>query len=279
MSESNGFHITDGVFEKYDGPVVEVLEIPDGVTTIKRYSLSASNLEGCKKIIFPASVKVLEDKACCYEFDWRGSRQDYRKNFCTTLEELEFLGKIDSVGAWAFGGGSWEYTKAVKVRKVTFHQAVGNIKEAAFRENDQLEEFHAPLVKKIGATVFLGCKKLKVLDISPKATIGERAFDYCNALKQDGILVVNGVLVSINKGKTIPEGVHTIDENALSGNYDNLTIPMSVRNIRSMSGDRIFLPEGFLLTDEKLTGKGMMRALQHRIYRNTTVPQASSHNR
>ena len=275
MSESAGFNITNGIFKSYNGPDVEVLEIPDGVTVIGEFSLRNSNIKTCKKIVFPASVMRIEDNALSY--NWYG--QDFQ------LEELEFLGGIHTIEEDAFNYVSYYDKGKVGAKKLTFHGHVGEIKARAFRAMkitelnfpagvdiigkdafsccSNLKEIHAPGLKKIGNEAFYGCKKLEVLHIPDQVTMGEQAFTECDKLKQDGVAVVHGVLFDMDPGATIPDGVHTIDKYALEGTCQ---IPVSVRTVRDQAyGCNMILPEGFLLTDEKLGGKGLMEHLKWRV--------------
>lgn len=53
------------MFVKYEGPEVEVLEIPEGVTNCKEGSFweSREQLRNCKKIIIPSTVNALKTMA------------------------------------------------------------------------------------------------------------------------------------------------------------------------------------------------------------------------
>ena len=273
MSDSPSFKIEKNEFKGYSGPDIEVLEIPEGVTKIGEFSLRNSNLKGCSKIVFPASVNVIGRCALNYDFGQ-----------CKDLVELEFMGDIKTIEYNAFDFVSHHAPGDTGIKKITFHGKVGEIGDAAFNRakiteldfpagvdvigkyafNDcvYLQKVHAPGLKKIGNNAFDGCKKLAVLDIPANTTIGDESFHDCERLKKDGVAVVNGVLVGLSKGKRVPEGVVTIDKYVLS---DCTDIPMSVRSIGEQRfSASLCLPEGYLLTDEKLGGKGLMNTLQYR---------------
>lgn len=278
MSDSPSFKIEKNEFKGYSGPDIEVLEIPEGVTKIGEFSLRNSNLKGCSKIVFPASVNVIGRCALNYDFGQ-----------CKDLVELEFMGDIKTIEYNAFDFVSHHAPGDTGIKKITFHGKVGEIGDAAFNRakiteldfpagvdvigkyafNDcvYLQKVHAPGLKKIGNNAFDGCKKLAVLDIPANTTIGDESFHDCEMLKKDGVAVVNGVLVGLSKGKRVPEGVVTIDKYVLS---DCTDIPMSVRSIGEQSfSASLCLPEGYLLTDEKLGGKGLMNTLQYSYKLNT----------
>ena len=59
MSNASEFVIKNGTLERYTGPNVKILEIPEGVTSIGQFALRNSNLKECRKIVFPASVKIV----------------------------------------------------------------------------------------------------------------------------------------------------------------------------------------------------------------------------
>ena len=88
-----GFVVKDGVFCKYEGPEVEVLEIPDGVVSVCRgaFDSSCESMRKCKKIIFPASVNELGEHIIEYNFNHRFD----------ALEEVVFKGDIKVIGAGA----------------------------------------------------------------------------------------------------------------------------------------------------------------------------------
>ena len=267
MSESADFVIKCGVFQGYKGPSVEVLEIPDGVAVIGGFSLRNSNLKGCKKIVFPASVKTIEQYALNLSY-----------GNADALEELEFLGEISSIGEGAFNYLSYYDEGRTGLKKLTFHGKVGEIKARAFVRSKitilefpagvdiigktafcnctKLKEIRAPGLKKIGNEAFYGCKNLEIVDIPENTTIGEDAFKDCNKLQKDGIAVIGNTLVGLAKGKNIPEGITVIDRGVLSS---TVQIPMSVRTIHDQGySTKLKLQEGYLLTDEKLSGKGLL---------------------
>ena len=265
MSEQ-GFVIERKVFKKYDGPNIEILKIPDGVTTIDKFSLRYSNLKGCKKIIFPKSLKKIRDYALNYDY-----------GDCKKLAELEFMGDIDSIGIDAF-----DYGDAKKgIRKLIFHGKVGEIKEGAFRHArvnelifpagvdsigerafmncDELERICAPSLKKIEANAFENCQRLEIVDIPQTTIIDEYAFKRCNNLKKDGLAIINGILFSMDSNIAVPDSVVIIAPYALKG---NVVLPASVRTIHAQEyGAKVILDRNILLTDEKLSGDGLLNTL------------------
>ena len=267
MSEQAGFKITGTKLECYTGPNVEVLEIPEGVTEIVEFGLRRSNLNGCRKIIFPTTLRVVGRCALNFGGD--------------DVQELEFLGDVKTIGDNAFDSVG-QYSKK-GIRKITFHGSVGDIEGSAFGRAaitelvfpkgvnsigrdafygcKKLKRLYAPTVKKIGTDAFAECVQLQELEISPKTTLGERAFNNCKKLGEDGIVVVNGVLVYLESGKKCPPGVHTIDQGALNGKVE---VPASVRTIHDQGySTQLVFPEGFFLTDEKLGGAKIISTLRY----------------
>ena len=277
MNNNTGFKIKKTAygdrFETYDGPDVETLEIPEGVTFIDEFALRYSNLNGCKKILFPASLKYVGHHALTY------ARTD-----CRQLTELEFLGDVSHIEEEAFSCGDSHWENHPKIQKITFHGRVGEIEalafcgtgittlefpkgiarigKYAFRGCKQLKELHAPGLKNIGEEAFYKCHNLEVVDIPENTTIGDGAFFACGKLKKDGITAINGVLFDMDRDRKIPNGVVTIGRNALVSK--DVEIPATVRVIQEQNNGTFVLPEGFLLTDEKLSGKGLMEYLNWR---------------
>ena len=264
MSNINDFVIDNGIFREYIGPNVEILEIPEGTMVIDQYSLRRSNLKGCNKIIFPKTLKNVG----------RCALDDYGEN----VHELEFLGDITVIGEHAFSFGR-------KLKKITFHgkvekieggafaragilsiefpKGVDTIGNAAFARCSELEEIHAPGLKKIGTDAFSGCSRLELVDIPENVVMGDCAFCKCNKLKKDGMIIVNNVLFELNDRKEIPDGIVTISKFALAP-YEKIEIPMSVRTIHEQHwGAEFVFPQGFLQTNEKLSGKGLIEGIKN----------------
>lgn len=286
---AENFVIENGVFKKYTGPEVEVLEIPEGVVEIagRSFDASAPLLKKCKKIIIPASVKRIGSEVMYYSYD---NRYDM-------IEEIVFKGDIDSIGEAAFRFIDTYSNDIGKLgfKVITFEGKVGTIGRAAFARSrvkvinapqgieklgeyvfngcPNLEEVIIPGLKSIGEGCFENCKKLSKIEVPEKCTAGKGAFSGCKALGDDeGKFVFAGTLYNTrdNRGwnskdkrtwTRIPEGVDTIDENALSSG-DHFVLPCTVINIMNqcdsyyLSG--IKLADGYLQTNKKLTGKGFL---------------------
>ena len=191
MSAENGFKLIGTVMDCYEGPAVKELVIPEGVTEISQFGLRKSNIVGCRKIVFPTTLRVVGD----YALNFGGE----------SVKELEFLGDVETIGesAFDFAGTKWG------LEKITFHGKVGQIKRMAFARAkiteldfpkgvdtigpdgffacQMLERVNAPTVKRVGKCAFQDCKALAEVVISPKAAIGEDAFQNCKKLVKDGI--------------------------------------------------------------------------------------------
>ena len=218
------FEIENGVFKRYTGPEVKVLELPEGITEVESFSLRNSVLKGCEKIVFPVSLKRIGDYALNYDYGSLGS-----------LEELEFLGDVEQIGKEAFSYVGYYGKNGLK--KLTFHGKVGQICDFAFNRAKitvlefpngvdtigknafyncaLLEQVHAPGLKKIGNEAFGGCKNLQVVDVPDTASVGEEAFHDSKLLRKNGVAVLNGVLLSMDPGADIPPEVETVDRYAL----------------------------------------------------------------
>ena len=283
MSNTNEFIIKNGSLEWYAGPNVKILEIPEGVTSIGQFALRNSNLKECRKIVFPASVKRVMQNALNYNYG------------DVVLEELEFLGDVDVIEEGAFNYVGYYDQGKTGLTKLTFHGKVGEIKQfafpraritelvfpngintigkSAFYECEKLKEVHAPGLKKLGNNAFEGCKDLELVDIPATTAIGEEVFSGCEKMKKNGAAVLNGILLKLDQGKAIPEGVHTVDKFALTG---KVMIPAVVRTVREQgypANLTLELEPGYLITDEKLSGKGLLYALK---YRKLSAEEASA---
>ena len=269
---TDGFQISNGVLKGYSGPNVSTLVIPEGVTTLENGALKYSNLQECKKIIFPKSLTCVGNRLLSF----------YYENL--VLEELEFLGDVDCIGELAFHN--------VKLKKLTFHGKIGTIKRGAFKggtfNKNSITELHVSEIKKIGNDAFLGCEKLRevhisklgaigeeaffecknleVLDIPTDVTnIGDRAFAGCTKLKKDGFIIVNGVMFDNSGNPNIPEGVVKISKYACtpskSGPAELISLPSTIRVINEQRFyGSIFQqpPAGMLQTEEKLGGTTLL---------------------
>lgn len=287
-----GFVVKDGVFCKYEGPEVEVLEIPDGVVSVcsGAFDSSRESMRKCKKIIFPASVNELGERLIEYNYD----------HWFDALEEVVFKGDIKVIGAGAFGyinSYSDEIGK-IGLKKIVFEGHVEKIEDGAFPRSRitsvlapngidvlgkwvfngcmNLEEVSIPGLQEMGKECFLDCKKLTKLDIPSNCKVSKGTFAGCQGLANaDGQVVYNGVLFNArdNRGwdskdkrkwKSIPEGVLVIDDYALASE-DKLVIPSSVKTIKEQ-GNLYYAAIGFAKdyfeTDQKLSGKGFLYLLE-----------------
>lgn len=260
---NEGFNILDKLFVQYTGKNIEVLEIPEGVVEIAASAFQRSNLDGCRKIIFPSSLRVINREAL------------YRVN-SKTLKELEFMGNIECIEAYAFA-------EVFSIENITFHGKVGKIKYSAFSHlvNVETIDFQkgvdtigdysfsgcrslkkllAPGLKRLGERALQDCHCLEILDIPNKVTFGEKPFTGCSKLKKTHMIIINNILFEHEMDQPIPEGVKTIAKNALSG---NVMIPMSVCTIHSQNMGSIEFPEGFFCKDEPLSGEGILDAFDY----------------
>lgn len=287
-----GFVIKDGVFCKYEGPEVEVLEIPDGVVSVCRGALESSreSMRKCKKIIFPASVKELGEHLILSNYDHRFD----------ALEEVVFKGDIKVIGAGAFryiDSYSNEIGK-IGLKKIVFEGHVEKIEDNAFLGSRitsvlapngidvlgnwvfngcmNLEEVSIPGLREMGIGCFLDCKKLTKLDIPSNCKVSNETFTGCQGLANaDGQVIYNGVLFNArdNRGwswdnkdkrkwKSIPEGVLVIDDYALDSG-DEIVIPSSVKTIKKQRNlYSIGFAEDYFETDQKLSGTGFLYLLE-----------------
>lgn len=111
---AEGFVIKDGWLWGYDGPEVEVLEIPEEVTVVRSVG---ENLKKCKEIIFKGHVKriidgVFRDAKIKKLYAPKGIEQlgDWAFADCKDLEEVIALG-LKSIGHGCF----WGCEKLVKL--------------------------------------------------------------------------------------------------------------------------------------------------------------------
>lgn len=287
------FVIKNGVFYKYKGPQVEVLEIPEGVVSIDRsaFSSSCKNMKNCKKIVFPSSVK----EVCIVSLS-------YSCSYFKALEEVVFKGDIERIGERAFNHINYyhdELIGKVGIKKIVFEGHVGEIEEEAFflsritsvyapkgidvlgngvfEDCRNLKEVYIPGLKKMGERCFRGCHNLTKLDVPSTCKIAYNAISGCDGLaNKDGLVIFNGVLYDVYKTKySIPEEVSVIEKDTISEN-DELIIPSNVKTIKEQSslnwiGCRLFLhpdktnigfSEDYFRTDQKISGKGFLTLLE-----------------
>ena len=156
-----------------------VLRIPWGVERIGKESIK--NVEKIEEIIFPESVKVIEEKA-------------FTK--CQGLKRITIPGSVKIIGRSAFEGtdieevilsegvrriDAWAFSRCKKLRKIVIPGSVDYIKKRAFWCCEKLCDLTiGEGVKRIGAEAFWGCNSLTSIAL-PKSirSVGENAFLGC----------------------------------------------------------------------------------------------------
>ena len=278
MIEQHAFIIENGVYKGCQDEASEVFVIPEGVTEVARDSLSYTNLQNCRKIVFPTSLRKVDMDALSRNFFGRADQ----------LRELEFMGDVDEIGEQAFCYGDPFSDKRAEYESLIFHGRVGKIgkfafaksnikeitiseidtiEEGAFKSCDRLQYIRIRSVKRIGTDAFSGCVKLSNIEIPTDAVLGEDAFRGCRGLSVDGLIIVNDILFGDANNmcynepqnaetKIIPEGVIKIDRNACENGVTYI-LPYSVRTISEQFYGKLEIPFDFLQTNEKLSGKGM----------------------
>lgn len=298
---TSGFVVENGVFKRYEGPEVEILEIPEGVTAINRGAFDASreSMKKCKKVIFPSSLKRVGDHLIRYNYD----------GWFDMLEELVFKGDIETIGEGAFryidSYGDKQLGK-IGIKSIVFEGHVGCIEDGAFPRSRltsvyapkgidrlgnwvfngcmYLKEVIIPGLQSMGEECFLDCKKLNKLEIPESCKISKGTFTGCEGLaNDDGQFVFNGTLFNTrnNRGwnskdkrkwKSIPDGVTTIDDYAIS-TEDHFCVPAGVTTIKEQG--YIYSPigyaEDYFKTDKKLSGKGFLSLLENQWAKNLSA--------
>lgn len=283
------FRIENGVLKGYNGPDVEVLEIPEGVTAIGKNVLSYNlkNLVNCKKIIFPSSLKIIND-----QFYYTGYGDCFN-----SLEEIVFKGDVDTIGECAFAYIGMYDDPKIGIKSIVFEGHVGCICYAAFAKSritslsapkgidklenrvfykcTKLEEVIIPGLKTIGTECFIHCRRINKLEIPESCQLSDNSFHDCAGLADaNGQLVVNGTLFDtrqdiIFEGEEqkiwdkIPAGVTTIDEYAIRYE-DTCRIPVGVTTIKQQKDYlKIDYAEGYFKTNKKFSGKGFFNLLEN----------------
>lgn len=290
--EAKGFVIDGTTFRRYEGPQVEILEIPEGVTAVASGAFDASceSMRKCKKIIFPASLKKVGDHLIRYNFN----------HWFDALEELIFKGDVETIGEGAFRYIDSYDDKSlgkIGIKSIIFEGHVGTIEDGAFPRSRiasvlapkgidklgnwvfngcmYLESVVIPGLQSVGEECFLDCKKLTNLEIPSSCKVSKGSFTGCEGLANaDGQFVFSGTLFNTrnNRGwdskdkrkwKSIPDGVTVIDDYAIGSN-DSFTLPSSATTIKEQGylySTKIGYAENYFKTDKKLSGKGFLTLL------------------
>jgi hypothetical protein len=147
----SGFEMDGNVLIKYRGEN-KIIQIPDGIYKISK---AAFLCEDIIKIIFPSSVKVIDD------FAFR---------FCSNLEEVVFLDGLVSIGDCAFDGCSL-------LKQINLPDSLENLGIAAFSHCKKLIEIKLPVrLSKIKRSTFYDCDSLEKIIVSKNTVIDREAF-------------------------------------------------------------------------------------------------------
>jgi len=232
--------IGDSVFS--DMPNLTSVQIADTVT-----SIGDGAFYRCTKLSnvnIPDSVTSIGRDAFCY---------------CESLETIKIPESVESIGRNAF-----ERTKWLDNMRKEDHMLIinGILIEATFREKTTIEI--PDTVTRINDSAFIMCNRLNSVIIPESVTsIGEEAFSRCldltsvtipesvtsigrdaflntlwleNRLKEDPIVVVNGILIvgkACSGEVVIPDSVTSINPYVFEyyENIESVTIPDSVKSI------------------------------------------------
>ncbi len=205
--DENGFIIIGTSFYGYFGKSVETLVIPEGVEFIQSKSFSNGNMAPVKEVIFPKSLKEVDEFVFGFPPYVGGNVYPER------LERLVFLGDIEKIGKYAFQVRNEKRcikevvfegkVKSIEegafssaaIEVIEFHKGVEKIKQTAFRKCTSLKRLHITKAKRIWKMAFAGCTSLEEVSIPEKCKIDNNAFYCCTALAgEDGTISVNGVL-------------------------------------------------------------------------------------
>ena len=204
------FEIKDGVLIKYRGNK-KIVEIPEGVTSIRKYSFGGHpflsdivKISDAESVIIPNGVIKIDDFAF-----W----------FCSNLKTIKIPVTVTSIGDNAFSGCS-------SLTSITIPDSVTSIESSTFKDCSSLTSITIPdSVKSIGEYAFSGCSSLTSITIPDSVkTIGKCAFYDCthltsiafpNSVRSIGSSTFSGCssLTSI----AIPDSVTSIGEYAFSG--------------------------------------------------------------
>jgi hypothetical protein len=115
------------------------------------------------------------------------------------------------------------------LQEVTFHNSVTSIGDFAFCDCESLIGIYIPdSVKSIGKEAFRNCESLTYVVVA-KGNMVYESRENCNAI----IEKATNTLIYGSRNTTIPDGVTSIGNYALSGRYrlTNINIPDSVKSI------------------------------------------------
>lgn len=207
-------HIENSAFARCS--VLDDIYIPDKVEYI-----GPSAFAYCSKlssVALPDKVTIIEDR--CFEY-------------CQELSSLSMSDNVKIIKGGAFNGCS-------ALTTITLSKALEEIQVYAFDHCISLEEVSLPNTLKILESSFMGCEKLKTIEI-PKSVVSIGSFSGCSSLESISIpstqlaiseYMFNGCssLTTI----TIPENVTSIGVEAFNGcsKLTSINIPANVTSIR-----------------------------------------------
>ena len=162
-------------FVNQDGKTFEVKEIraPYGSETMRcamRANIPFVALPGT-----PTKYVYIDDVFCC--------EGNVLKKYLGHDSIVNIPEGIEIIGENAFLG---EVCKSIKV--VNLPDTVTKIEHAAFMMCDELEEIYGDNVEEIEGHAFASCIKLKIADFPKAKSVGYKAFDCCENLKQKHLI-------------------------------------------------------------------------------------------
>ncbi len=197
----------DALLQYAIGKTNESFEIPNGVTTIRKYAFyECSNID---KVIIPSSVVKIEE---CAFYDCSLSKltisdgvkyiDDNAFCYCDKITELTIPGSVIDIGKRAF-------YSCDGIIHVNLSYGLKNIDDEAFGYCSKLEEVYMPTsIKSIGRDVFSGCGKLEYNEKEGLCYLGG------NLIKHVALIKVS----STNKTNyIISDMASVIADNAFSG--------------------------------------------------------------
>lgn len=207
------FKVSDSIF--YNGKEIDDLILPDGISTIKRYTFC--NCKTLKTLSIPKGVESIEKWAFGY---------------CPALTSVSLQDGLKSLNG---------FTECTSLTTIAIPEGVTTIGESCFARCTSLQSIILPnTLTRIYQDAFRGCSSLSNIIIPKSVTYISSAFSGCTSLTSieipDGVKEIEqGMFYQCSSLSScnIPNSVEKIESYAFSGcsSLSEITIPNNITTI------------------------------------------------